>query len=125
MRGWLTIAGSVNSVEPAKYLPELAKTDGFQGVTAKIAFDEKGDIKDGAITLYQAKGGKWEPQATLGGSPIDAISPERAQNAASIRPGIDRARNAGFTRQWPRADRELPAESGLPTATFAEWFGAT
>ncbi|MGB0126885.1 MAG: branched-chain amino acid ABC transporter substrate-binding protein [Rhodocyclaceae bacterium] len=57
-----------NSVEPAVYLPALAKTDGFQGVTAKIQFDDKGDIKDGDITLYQAANGKWDPRDTLGGS---------------------------------------------------------
>jgi branched-chain amino acid transport system substrate-binding protein len=81
-----------NSVEPAKYLPELAKTDGFQGVTAKIAFDEKGDIKDGAITLYQAKGGKWEAQATLGGSPMDAAA---AAGAAALKEAGEAVKAAG------------------------------
>ena len=46
-----------NSAEPAKYLPELAKSN-YDGVTGKIAFDAKGDIKDGALTLYTYKGGK-------------------------------------------------------------------
>ncbi len=46
-----------NSAEPAKYLPELAKTN-YDGITGKIAFDAKGDIKDGALTLYTYKGGK-------------------------------------------------------------------
>jgi branched-chain amino acid transport system substrate-binding protein len=58
-----------NSVEPAKFLPEVGKTD-LQGVTAKIQFDDKGDVKDGAITLYQAKGGKWDALETVGGSPL-------------------------------------------------------
>ena len=35
----------------------LAKTD-YKGVTGNIAFDEKGDIKNGALTLYTYKGGK-------------------------------------------------------------------
>jgi branched-chain amino acid transport system substrate-binding protein len=48
-----------NSVDPAVYLPEVAKTQ-YQGVTGNIAFDEKGDVKAAAITLYQAKGDKWE-----------------------------------------------------------------
>ena len=56
-----------NSVEPAKYLPEVGKT-AYQGVTAKIAFDEKGDLKGGAISLYQVKGGKWEYRETVGGA---------------------------------------------------------
>jgi branched-chain amino acid transport system substrate-binding protein len=46
-----------NSADPAKYLPELAKTN-YDGVTGKISFDAKGDIKDGALTLYTYKGGK-------------------------------------------------------------------
>jgi branched-chain amino acid transport system substrate-binding protein len=39
------------SADPAKYLPELAKIE-YKGVTGNIAFDEKGDIKNGALTLY-------------------------------------------------------------------------
>jgi branched-chain amino acid transport system substrate-binding protein len=46
-----------NSIEPAKYLPELQKIS-HDGITGKIAFDPKGDIKDGALTLYTYKGGK-------------------------------------------------------------------
>jgi branched-chain amino acid transport system substrate-binding protein len=45
------------SAEPAKYLPELAKIN-YKGVTGNIAFDSKGDIKDGTLTLYTYKGGK-------------------------------------------------------------------
>jgi branched-chain amino acid transport system substrate-binding protein len=48
------------SAEPAKYLPCLAKTDGYKGVTGTISFDEKGDIKNGALTLYTYKGGQRE-----------------------------------------------------------------
>ncbi|STQ91687.1 branched-chain amino acid ABC transporter substrate-binding protein [Iodobacter fluviatilis] len=47
------------SVDPAKYLPELQKIE-YKGVTGIISFDEKGDIKNGPITVYQVKGGKWE-----------------------------------------------------------------
>jgi branched-chain amino acid transport system substrate-binding protein len=54
------------STDPAKYLPELAKIQ-YQGVTGNIAFDEKGDIKGGGISLYQAKGGKWQYIETIGG----------------------------------------------------------
>ena len=45
------------SADPAKYLPALAKTDGYKGVTGTIAFDNKGDIKNGALTMYTYKGG--------------------------------------------------------------------
>jgi branched-chain amino acid transport system substrate-binding protein len=47
-------AGSADS---AKYLPELKKI-AYKGVTGNIAFDDKGDIKDGTLTLYTYKGGK-------------------------------------------------------------------
>jgi branched-chain amino acid transport system substrate-binding protein len=42
---------------PAAYLPVLAKTS-YKGVTGPIAFDARGDIRDGTITLYTFKGGK-------------------------------------------------------------------
>ncbi len=45
------------SAQPAKYLPELAKSN-YKGVTGTIAFDEKGDIKNGALTMFTYKGGK-------------------------------------------------------------------
>jgi branched-chain amino acid transport system substrate-binding protein len=53
------------SSDPAKYLPALASTS-YDGVTAKIEFDEKGDLKGGAITVYQVQHGKWQPLETLG-----------------------------------------------------------
>jgi branched-chain amino acid transport system substrate-binding protein len=43
------------SADPAKYLPALTQTD-YNGVTGHIAFDQKGDIKNGALTLYTFKG---------------------------------------------------------------------
>ncbi|MGH8699848.1 MAG: branched-chain amino acid ABC transporter substrate-binding protein, partial [Burkholderiales bacterium] len=55
-----------NSTQPAKYLPELARIS-RQGVTGPIAFDEKGDLKSGPITLYVVKRGKWDTLETVGG----------------------------------------------------------
>jgi branched-chain amino acid transport system substrate-binding protein len=52
------------SSDPAKYLPEL-KQIVHKGVTGTIAFDEKGDIKNGALTLYTYKGGKREQIAVV------------------------------------------------------------
>jgi len=52
------------SADPRVYLPVLAKTDGYKGVTGTISFDEKGDVKNGALTLYTYKGGKRE-QVTI------------------------------------------------------------
>jgi branched-chain amino acid transport system substrate-binding protein len=53
------------STEPAKYLPELAKTTGYKGVTGTISFDAKGDIKNGALTLYTFKAGKRDQIAVV------------------------------------------------------------
>jgi branched-chain amino acid transport system substrate-binding protein len=44
------------SADPEKYLPEVGKVQ-YNGLTGPIAFDEKGDIKNGALTLYTYKGG--------------------------------------------------------------------
>ena len=49
---------AANSADPAKYLPVLAATKDFKGVTGPITFDEKGDIKNGALTLKTIKGGQ-------------------------------------------------------------------
>ena len=52
------------SSDPAKYLPALAKIE-YDGVTGHIAFDAKGDIKNGAITMYTYKGDKREQIAVV------------------------------------------------------------
>jgi len=53
------------SADPKTYLPVLAKTDGYKGVTGNITFDEKGDVKNGALTLYTYKGEKREQIAVV------------------------------------------------------------
>ena len=53
------------SADPAKYLPVLAKTEGYKGVTGTISFDNKGDVKNGALTLYTYKGGKRDQIAVV------------------------------------------------------------
>ena len=55
---------TAGSSDPAKYLPAL-KAINYKGVTGNIAFDEKGDIKNGALTLYTYKGGKREQIAVV------------------------------------------------------------
>jgi len=44
------------SSDPRKYLPVLAKTEGYKGVIGNVAFDAKGDVKNGTLTLYTFKG---------------------------------------------------------------------
>lgn len=73
-----------DSVEPSKFLPEIVKTD-FQGVTTKVRFDEMGDLKNGAISLYQVKGGKWEYLETVGGSPVEVAKAAVAEAAEAIK----------------------------------------
>jgi branched-chain amino acid transport system substrate-binding protein len=65
------------SIESAKYLPEMIKTK-HDGVTAPIAFDDKGDLTGGAITVYRIEKGEWKMLKTIGGSQ----SPTPATTAA-------------------------------------------
>ncbi|MEJ6003062.1 branched-chain amino acid ABC transporter substrate-binding protein [Paucibacter soli] len=53
------------SAEPAKYLPVMAKTEGYRGVTGQIGFDTKGDIKNGALTLFTYQGGARQQLAVV------------------------------------------------------------
>ena len=55
---------TAGSSDPAKYLPALKATN-YKGVTGNIVFDEKGDIKNGALTLYTYKAGKQEKLAVI------------------------------------------------------------
>lgn len=55
-----------DSVEPAKYLPQL-KTIQYDGASGHIEFDEKGDRKDAEMTIFTMKGGKVTPIAIIKG----------------------------------------------------------
>ncbi|MFN7835108.1 MAG: branched-chain amino acid ABC transporter substrate-binding protein [Burkholderiaceae bacterium] len=52
------------SADPKKYLPFMEKTQ-FDGVIGPIAFDSRGDIKNGSITLNTYDAGKKAPLAVL------------------------------------------------------------
>lgn len=54
------------STEPNKYLPEMSKTN-YTGVIGTVSFDEKGDIKNGPVSVYEVKDGKWVAIETIGG----------------------------------------------------------
>ncbi|MBK8338252.1 MAG: branched-chain amino acid ABC transporter substrate-binding protein [Sterolibacteriaceae bacterium] len=71
------------STEPAKILAEMPRTS-FKGVIGPIAFDDKGDLKDGPLTIYAVKGGKWEPLEIVGGPPVAAaaVAVDVAKDAA-------------------------------------------
>lgn len=51
---------TAGSSDPAKYLPILAATKNYPGVTGTLTFDDKGEIKAGALTLKTTKGGDLE-----------------------------------------------------------------
>lgn len=68
------------STDPAKFLPEVGKTN-YQGVIGPIAFDDKGDLKVGPITIYVVKGGKWEPLEIV--KPEGEAAPAAAAAAGS------------------------------------------
>ena len=55
-----------NSSDPAKYLGEVGKTN-YTGVIGTVTFDEKGDIKNGPISVYEVKDGKWQVVEIIGG----------------------------------------------------------
>ncbi|MGQ0598086.1 branched-chain amino acid ABC transporter substrate-binding protein [Aquabacterium sp.] len=49
-----------NSVDPKVYGPKIVEA-AYQGVTAKVAFEPNGELKNPAMTLYSYKGGKKVP----------------------------------------------------------------
>ena len=59
------------SADPAKYLPEVGKTK-YDGVTATVSFDAKGDLNGGAITVYRIRNGEWQMLETVGGTAAPA-----------------------------------------------------
>ena len=70
------------STDPAKFLPEVGKTN-YQGVIGPIAFDDKGDLKNGPITIYVVKDGKWQPLETVSpGASASAPAPAAASTRA-------------------------------------------
>lgn len=57
------------SAEPAKYLPVLAAIDYTDAVTTPhLAYDSKGDLKIGGITVYKVVDGKWTVLESVGGA---------------------------------------------------------
>jgi branched-chain amino acid transport system substrate-binding protein len=73
------------STDPARFLPELKKTN-YQGVIGPIAFDDKGDLVNGPLTIYVVKGGKWEPLETI----TPGAAPATATAAAEGSPAPDK-----------------------------------
>jgi branched-chain amino acid transport system substrate-binding protein len=53
------------SAEPAAYLPVLAKGSFSGKIQGAIEFDQKGDLKDGTVVIYQSVGGQLIEQRNL------------------------------------------------------------
>lgn len=54
------------SADPVQYLPVLAAIEHAGVTSAHIAYDEKGDLKDGGITVYRVENGAWTVMETIG-----------------------------------------------------------
>jgi hypothetical protein len=74
-------------------------------VIGPIAFDEKGDLRNGPITIYIVKGGKWEPLETVtpgGGASVAAAS--SGGNATATSGGAAAASGPGASASAPAPD---------------------
>ncbi len=116
----MTLAAAMqkaNSVDPAKYLPELAKLS-YDGVTAKVEFDDNGDTKNGAITLFEVKDGNLSPVAiSIGGKTekVEAMPAEPATPAAAPAPST----SAETPPAAAPAAAPAPATAPAPAAAAA------
>jgi len=73
-----------DSIDPAKFLAAIGQTK-YDGVTALIEFDPSGDLKGGAISVYQYKGGKLEYVETLGGGSVATAKAEVKEAVAEVK----------------------------------------
>jgi branched-chain amino acid transport system substrate-binding protein len=73
-----------DSIDPAKFLPAIGQTK-YDGVTALIEFDPSGDLKGGAISVYQYKAGKLEYVETLGGGAVATAKAEVKEAVAEVK----------------------------------------
>lgn len=59
--------GQTNSTDPRKLTAALHQIE-HKGITGTIAFDNEGNLKNPAYTIYQVRGGKWVVVDVLGGT---------------------------------------------------------
>ncbi|HXE37855.1 MAG TPA: ABC transporter substrate-binding protein, partial [Azonexus sp.] len=111
-----------NSVEPAKYLPEVGKTH-YDGVTSLVEFDQFGDLKGGAISVYQYKGGKLEYVETLGGAgPVETAKAEIKEAVAEVKDAAKAVAGAASTAgaEAVKAGSEAVKSAAEATRTAVE-----
>ncbi len=61
----VTAMKEAGSAKPASYLPKLAALQRSGATSESIAYDDKGDLKEISVTIYQVKDGKWEMVKTM------------------------------------------------------------
>jgi len=61
----ITAIEQAQSADPEKYLPFLAGLKRSGATSEHIAYDDKGDLKEISITVYQVRNGKWELVETV------------------------------------------------------------
>lgn len=61
----ITAIEKAKTANPEKYLPQLAKLSRSGATSAHIAYDDKGDLNEVAVTVYEVKNGKWELVHTM------------------------------------------------------------
>ncbi len=98
-----------NSTDPAKFLPEVANTH-YNGVIGPIAFDEKGDLKDGPLTVYEVKAGEWQAVETITTATPAAVAAAADAGTTSSAPA---ARSAPTV---PAAPPAVPGTGAAPAA---------
>lgn len=61
----ITAMEQAGSSKPEKYLPVLAKLKRQGATSSNIAYDDKGNLKEVSVTIYEVKNGKWEMVETV------------------------------------------------------------
>ena len=61
----ITAMKEAGSAKPEAYLPKLASLQRSGATSENIAYDEKGDLKEISVTIYEVKNGKWEMVKTM------------------------------------------------------------
>ena len=89
------------SADPAKYIAELPRTS-YPGLTGRIEFDDKGDIKNGAITMYETKDGKLNVLDVVGGEAPASVPAPAATDAGKADP--PKAVEAGKAADAPKGE---------------------
>lgn len=107
-----------DSVEAAKFLGEIGKTR-YDGVTALIEFDDKGDLKGGAISMYQYKGGKLDYVTTIGGGPLDSAKAEVKEAVAEVKDAAKAVAGAAAAAGAEAVKAGAEAVKGAAEATKA------